>query len=326
MKKTLSLLMVILLVMSTFSTAFAADPTTQETGIQQGVITVDGLDRTYKYYVPSTYNGKKKVPLMLSFHGRGSNSLEQIGLTGYEKVAEKEGFIVVFPDSTQIEDVPVSSGGHKRQWNDGRPDTPSYIRGIDDVKFTSQLIDLFAANYNIDLSSVYATGMSNGSIFSNRLAVELSDRIAGIGAVTGPLANNISAQVPKSPVTVVLVMGDTDPIVPFNGAPGYLFSADQTIKYWIQHNKTVKKPRVTYLPQTVTGDPTKIRRDVYSGGKYGTEVILYTVEGGGHTWPGGPQYLHPIFIGLASQQMNASEVIWNELKTHKLKVNNGSNK
>jgi polyhydroxybutyrate depolymerase len=319
MKKQLSLVMMVFLIMSLFSTAYAAEPATGR--IHQGEITVDGLQRTYHYYVPTSYTSKKKLPLMLSFHGRGSNSLEQIGLTGYEQVAEKEGFIVVFPKSTQIEDVPVASEGHKRQWNDGRPDTPSYIKGIDDVKFTSQLIDLFANDYNIDTDRVYATGMSNGSIFSNRLAVELSDKIAGIGGVTGPLANQVAAtSLTENPVTVVLVMGDTDPVVPYGGVPGYLFSAKETIDYWVKHNQTVKKPRISYLPQTVPGDLTKIRRDVYSGGKYGTEVILYKVEGGGHTWPGGPQYAHPNLIGFASQQMNASEVIWNELKTHKLKT------
>lgn len=286
--------------------------------IQSDTLHFQGIERTFDYYVPTSYTGKKKVPLMLSFHGRGSNSEGQINLSGYEKVAEKEGFIVVFPNSTVIFEDGVPAG-HERQWNDGRIDTPAYRAGIDDVGFTSALIDYFIDNFNIDVSRVYATGMSNGSFFSNRLAVELSDRIAGIGAVTGPLAAPIALKTPKNPVSVVLVMGDQDPIVSYDGYPGYMLSAQETINYWVKANEIRGngKPKVNYLPQTAENDQTKIRREAYNGGKHGTEVILYKVEGGGHTWPDGPQYANPELIGYTSYHMNASEVIWNELKTHK---------
>ncbi|WP_052352823.1 alpha/beta hydrolase family esterase [Neobacillus dielmonensis] len=292
-----------------------------------GKMTFDGIERTYKYYVPSSCTGKKTVPLLFSFHGSGSNSDGQITLTQFHKIAEKEGFIVVFPDSTVINETgeiiqPENNEFDPyspliRQWNVGTSPN-STLLGVDDVGFTSFLIDYFTKNYNIDERMVYATGMSNGSMFSNRLAVELSDRIAGIGAVTGQLATSLSLQAPKSPITTVFVMGDTDPVVPYQGRPGSLLSVSETINYWAEANGSVTEPRISYMAEEVDSDPTKICRKVYDGGKFGTKVVLYTVEGGGHTWPGGPQYLSPKLIGLTSQQMDASQVIWNELKTHKL--------
>ncbi|UOR10560.1 alpha/beta hydrolase family esterase [Halobacillus amylolyticus] len=320
-KLPISIFMSLVLIMSFASTALADKPHDYEqipAGFQSDSFEFEGYERTFQYYVPSSYSGKKSVPLMLSFHGRGSNSDGQIGLTGFEKVAEKEGFIVVFPDSTEIDDGNLTAPSHRFQWNDGRTDTPQYRAGVDDVAFTSELIDYFEEKFNIDPSRIYASGMSNGSIFSNRLAVELSDRIAGIGAVTGPLAPSIAEKAPKGPITVVLFMGDQDPIVPYNGAPSVLLGAESTVDYWVEANDTASKPRVTYLPQTAEGDPTKIRREVYSGGKHGTEVIFYKMEGAGHTWPGGPQYLPPEYIGLVSNQINGSQLIWDELKTHRL--------
>ncbi|MDE5416275.1 alpha/beta hydrolase family esterase [Alkalihalobacterium chitinilyticum] len=309
------MLLFILMVMS-----LATSVTAQQQQIgppdHSGSFDFDGYTRTFDYYIPSSYNEKKSVPLMISFHGRGSNAEGQRFLSGFEAVAEKEGFIVAFPNSTALGHETLL--GHRFQWNDGRIDTPQFNAGVDDVAFTDALIDYFEGKYNIDPSRIYASGMSNGSIFANRLAVELSDRIAGIGAVTGPLAFPIAQQTPKGPVTVVLFMGVEDPIVPYDGVQNYLLSTDATIDYWVKANNTVKKPRVTYLPQTEPGDPTKIRREVYSGGKHGTQVILYKMEGTGHTWPSGPQYAEIKDIGLVSHHINGSQVIWDELKTHRL--------
>jgi polyhydroxybutyrate depolymerase len=325
LKKSITILLSIMLIMSLFSIATAAKPSPYEPtvdDIQVGTFEYDGYQRTFKYYVPTTYNeSKNPVPLMLSFHGRGSSGSGQIRLSSFQNVAEKEGFIVVFPDSTEIDDGQLISPGHRFQWNDGRTNTPQYRAGVDDVSFTSELIDHFQENFNIDPSRVYASGMSNGSLFANRLAVELSDRIAGIGAVTGPLAAPIAEKTPKGPVKVVLFMGTDDPVVNYHGIPDYLLSAEETVDYWVNANGTVTKPRIYELPQTgeeYPGQTTKVIRHVYSGGKHGTEVVFYKLQGAGHVWPGGLYYSTPEYIGYPTNHINASQVIWDELKTHSL--------
>jgi polyhydroxybutyrate depolymerase len=323
-KKSITTLLTFILVISMFSSVSAAE--VPKGKIVEGKMNHDGLDRTYKYYVPSTYKGNKPVPLMLSFHGSGSSAAGQIELTGYEEVAEKEGFIVVFPDSTVTnaddeiiptpEDGPFNpNAGLERKWNIGSE--PGALATVDDVGFTSSLIDHFSEEYNIDESRVYATGMSYGGFFVNHLAVLLTDRIAGIGAVTGQMGINTSKSKANGQVTAVYVMGDSDPTVPPGGIPNFTLSVENGLSYWIMNNQIKAKSKVTYLPGIVD-DGTKIRREEYRGGKQGTRVVSYTVENGGHTWPGGPQYLPANLIGIASQQMNASEVIWNDLKRHKI--------
>lgn len=327
LKHSLAIMVSFVLLLTMFSTVSASETTTSQTideRILEGSMTVDGRERVFKYYVPTSFGkNQKEVPLMISFHGRGSNMDGQIRLSSFHHLAEKEGFIVVFPESTYNTNglTPAEiAQGYAKQWNDGR-DNPANRAGVDDVKFTSELIDYFADNYHVDLSRVYASGMSNGSRMANRLAVELSDRIAGIGGVVGPLNEAVAEKTPKGPVPVVLFAGTNDPVVNYNGLEGDYLSAEATVDYWVKHNRTVKKPRVTVLPQTGEENPghsTKVIRYVYSGGKQGSEVVFYKMDQAGHVWPGGPQYYGPELIGHITNHINGTQVIWDELKTHSI--------
>lgn len=280
--------------------------------LKEGTLEHGGHVRTYEYFIPSGYDGTQAVPLVLSFHGLGSDGKAQIGLSRFNLVAEDNGFIAVFPDSTALEgehpNLPPLPNAN-RQWNIGVDMSLQYAAGVDDVGFVVALIDKLAEIYNIDLSRVYATGMSNGAMFAYRLALEIPDRIAGIAAVTSPMTVNFAAMEATRPVSVIIMVGDEDPIVPFEGGGIFMSTAD-TVAYWVAANGITTAPEITYLPQTAANDPTRIRREYYSGGLNNTAVILYVVEGGGHTWPGGPQYFPPEFIGLVSRHLNGSAAIW----------------
>lgn len=275
----------------------------------------DGMERTYEFYVPASYDGSRPVPLLFSFHGTGWTGKMQRDLDRFTDLAEKEGFIVVYPDSTTLVGhiPPGQLAGYLTQWNDGREWTPQFAWGIDDVGFVSALIDKFAEEYNVDERRIYAAGMSNGAVFTQRLAVELSDRIAAVASVTGPLAEWVELNSDwKRPITVILVMGTADPIVPYD------WRTTETIDYWVKRNGTSAQPIVETLPRLSEDDPTVIHRTIHAGGRFGTEVILYEVDGGGHAWPGGPQYYPAEAIGWSSGQMDASEVIWEHFKRHEL--------
>ncbi|MBM7661747.1 polyhydroxybutyrate depolymerase [Bacillus mesophilus] len=332
MKKWISGFVVIAFIMSLVTSVSAATSTNGFKADER--MEFGGLVRSFDYYVPSSYTGDEEVPLMLSFHGSGSSSTGQQLLSSYITVAEKEGFIVVFPDSTVIgtDGNILAPGTYSdaynpntelvRRWNIDSPAVNlamQKLSTIDDVGFTEALIDHFVANFNIDESRVYATGMSWGGFFTNHLGVHLNDRIAGIGAVTGQMALSTPQPMLKKGLPVVYVMGDQDPTVPPTGIPGLTYSVKDAISYWLKVNNKARVGSVTYLPylETTVPDDTNIRREVFSKGNiHKPQVILYTVEGGGHTWPGGPQYLPVSMIGKASQQMNASEVIWNDLKKY----------
>jgi polyhydroxybutyrate depolymerase len=279
----------------------------------KGKMNFGGLTRTYECYLPKSYDGTTPLPMVLCFHGLGSTAEGQRYLTKFDQVAEKHNFIVVFPESTKLEDGTVSKGWGK-QWNAGY-DTPQAAAGIDDTGFVSTLIDQLTEKLTVDKRRIYATGASNGAVFTQLLAVKLSDKIAAAASVIGALAEPVAKKShPLRPISILLMMSDTDPIMNFNGLPGTFLSAHDTVDYWLENNDITAKAVTTELPETAKGDKTTVRLDEYDGGSSGTKVIFYTVEGAGHTWPGGLQYAPEKTVGKVSLQINASEVIWEFFK------------
>lgn len=275
-----------------------------------------GFERTFDYYVPPSYDDSEAVPLVFSFHGLGRDPAEQQKLTRLVFLAEEEGFIVVFPASTALEgdhEVLPALPNANIQWNIGLPRSLQYFEDVDDVGFVEATIDYLADEYNIDKTQVYATGFSNGAMFSYYLAAKIPDKIAGIGAVGAGAPFNI-AEIKEElkPVSVIIIMGTEDPIVPFEGIESFFMSAEATAAFWVEINGITSEPQVKYLDPIKDDDPTRIKRTAWTEGLDDTAVILYTVEGGGHTWPGGHQYFPEEFIGLTSQQLDGSAAIWKD--------------
>jgi polyhydroxybutyrate depolymerase len=236
-------------------------------------------------------------------------------LTHLSDTAHKYGFIVLYPD------------GYKNQWNDGRRVTAPDLAGVDDVGFVSKLVDTLSSQYHIDLNRVYATGMSNGGFFTDRLACELSNKIAAVAIVAEPMSPQISSSCnPRRPLSVMMIQGTADPLVPigggmvrgpYGGERGYVMSLNDTVKRWVQKNGCAASPTVNSVPD-VAGDGTQIVRYSYGSCMQGTEVIVYLVEGGDHAWPGGIQYSSESVIGKTSRNMDASRVIWAFLQMHSM--------
>jgi polyhydroxybutyrate depolymerase len=303
------------------------------------------INRTFEYYIPNSYTGSTSVPLLFSFHGLGSTGIAQIDLTKFDVLAEREGFIAVFPDATAIDSsypgyvdwiayiaahnwtLPALTGSNI-MWNcgdiTGIPIAPlQYVAGVDDVGFTSDMVDWFKDNYNINTSHIYSTGMSNGAMFSYLLAFNLSGTFAGIAPVTGVMDLNLgwNATTPD-PLTVIAMRGDSDPVIPEAGECSSLpmcnnfgYSTPDTIAYWCEVdgiNMTSPGPTETVFGPTAA-DPTVVHRYVYSGGTGGTQVILFWIEGAGHTWPGGPQYTDLGIIGSVTNHIDGSGQIWKYL-------------
>ncbi|MFZ2145969.1 MAG: CFI-box-CTERM domain-containing protein [Sedimentisphaerales bacterium] len=280
-------------------------------------------NRTYEYYVPTGYDGSD-VPLLFSFHGLGSNGIDQIDLTKFNVLAEQEGFIAVFPNATVLDpdDYPEAElpplTGAEIQWNLGAGSL-QYYAGIDDVGFVADMVYWFEDNYNIDESRIYSTGMSDGALFSYLLAFNLTGTFAAIAPVCGPMPwgfENFTAP----PTTVILMHGTAVPILDYNGYGGsggkVTYSVDETIAYWRGVDNTTTGPVETVWGPTGS-DSTVVHRYVYSGGTDGTEVILFKVEGGGHTWPGGKEYAPESIIGKVSTHIDGSALIWKHLPPEK---------
>ncbi len=290
---------------------------------QRASIVHDGIKRTFRIFSPSFYNDSLRMPILITLHGKGGNGKSMAILTrrGFEKLAEKEGFLVIYPDGIEL------------NWNDGRTDEESKDRAhsenIDDVGFISDLIDFMINHYNADSRRVYVTGISNGAIMSYRLACELSHKITAIAPVDG----NIPVMLypgcnPSCPVSVLAINNVADPLVPFEGGDihsslhkvklGKVLSAEKSVEFWVTRNKCSDSPEIAREPDRDPGDGTRVSRTLYTGGINGTEVILYAIDGGGHTWPGGIQYKPAGIIGKTCRDIDACEVIWSFFKRHSM--------
>jgi len=248
--------------------------------------TFEGIERSYTRYLPADYTPDSLYPLVFNLHGFGSNAIEQQLYSGFNLVADTAGVIVVYPNGVDNEWNVYSSGG------------------INDVGFISALIDTMVAHYSVDLGRVYSTGMSMGGFMSYRLACELETRIAAIASVTGLSVANPCE--PSRPVPILQMHGTADPVVPYAGVP-------LTISYWTEHNNCPADPVVTDLPDIDTTDNCTVTVSYYGLCDDSSEVILYTINGGEHTWPGAL-----INIGVTNRDINGSVEIWNFFKKYSI--------
>ena len=277
--------------------------TNSESGSLQ---TPDGRTRTYLIHVPPGYNKQRLYPLILSFHGTGGQGAGQEKLSHFSTLADREGFIVVYPD-----------GIHK-EWNDGRGDSHAEKEGIDDVQFVSLLIDHLIVESAVDPKRIYANGMSNGASFSHRLSCELSNKISGIGGVGSELGKNLSTKCnPERGIPVITFHGTADPFSPYEGGKGSkgaeVLGAEENAFFHAQKNGCAGHPAVENLPNR-SNDGTNVTKISYTGCQNKADVVLYKINEGGHTWPGGNQYLPARTIGKTTRDINASELMWEFFK------------
>jgi len=275
-----------------------------------GEIEHGGYTRTYMVHVPKGYSADTPVPLVLSFHGRHGQGEGQAKLTGFSEVADRHGFIVVYPD------------GIEKSWNAMHGAGPAQEKGVDDVGFVEALIDRLQADYAIDPKRVYAAGMSNGGFFSHRLGCELSPRLAAIASVAGEMGPELAKVCqPEYPIAVLDIHGTKDRIVPYDGGEtkggGELLSVEDTVDVWRQLNDCALRSDVTLEKGDVV---CRTFRECTA------PVEQCTVEGAGHTWPGGYQYLPRLLIGTTNRDVDASELIWEffENNPKRISVRQGS--
>lgn len=281
----------------TAAPAFALD--------QDGQLESGGRVRNYSIHVPAGAPPAGGFPVILAFHGGGGSGAGMRGLTRFDTLADERHFIVVYPD------------GVDRHWNDGR----STIRNPqDDVGFVAALLDDLERRLPIDAGRIYATGMSNGALFAERLGCDLSRRIAAIAPVAGTLPSELAAACrPEREIAVMQIGGTADPIMPFEGGAvadfggrgegGRVLPVMETALFWAKHNHCASHVSAQEQGEATPLDPTWILRTQYTHCPASAAVTVVALQGGGHGWPGGPQYAPRIVIGATSRQIDASGAI-----------------
>jgi polyhydroxybutyrate depolymerase len=286
----------------------AAEPLAS--GDHNHTLQVDGRSRTYVVHVPP--KPEQPTPVVLCFHGGGSNAEQTVRFCGLNEKADTEGFLVVYPSGTGYLNMLT--------WNGGNCCGYAMNNKVDDVACVRALLDDLANVVNVDPKRVYATGMSNGAIMCYLLASELSDRIAAIAPVSGPMGTETCH--PKRPVSVMHFHGTDDQFAPFAGGKGRgvsgtnFFSVEHSIRAWVKANGCPETPVVTDEPKKVD-DGTSVQQTTYGPGKDGAEVVLLTIKGGGHTWPGREPGVR--FLGKSTKQISANDLMWEFFKKHPMR-------
>jgi len=241
-----------------------------------GTLDHDGIERTYILYVPASYDASEAIPLVFNFHGYTSNALSQMNYGDFRAIADRENFMVVHPQGTLD---PTGTTYWNAQWIEN---------GVDDIGFTSALIDDLASNYNIDLDRVYSTGMSNGGFMSYTLACELSDKIAAVASVTGTMTLDQVAQTcnPAELTPVMEIHGTADGVVPYDGDGNFMAPISNVIAHWVMQNNCQFEMAVELIPDTNDQDDSTVERYLFTECDENSSIELFKVLGGGHTWPG----------------------------------------
>jgi len=202
-----------------------------------------------------------------------------------------------------------------RRWNDGR----GYRATQDDVGFVRLLLDSLRTTLPVDPSRIYATGISNGAGLAFRLACELPGTFAAVAPVAGGLAAALEERCASAePTSLVMFQGTRDPLMPYVGGNlslgrGRVLAAPDAAALFARVNGCGGQVEVTAEPDTVT-DGTRVRRSTFTGCPPGQDVVLFTIEGGGHTWPGGPPVGRA--VGRASRDLDATRVMLDFFDRH----------
>jgi polyhydroxybutyrate depolymerase len=314
-KKCIIILIVILIIsISHLSGCIYKIPEDPNTFIRS--MLYDGYNRTYRIHIPPDIKEVDSPSIVFILHGgggTGENTERTLTLGGFNTLADEYNFIVVYPD------------GIDRRWNDGRKINDSVHQKIDDVGFLSALIDNLTEEFNVDPNRIFFTGISNGAIMSYRLSFDIPEKIAAIAPVAGAIPTDILPENTSGiPLSVLVISGTHDPLVPWEGGiigtqrnpRGTCISVPESVAFWVKRNNCNTTPNSMWLPNENLLDLCRVHCDIYKNGDNGTEVVLYEIKRGGHTWPGGYQYLPKIIIGRTCQDINANEVIWEFFKTH----------
>jgi polyhydroxybutyrate depolymerase len=289
----------------------ADDPAKLTAGDHRRTLTAGGIERDYLMHIPPGYEGTNRAPVVLAFHGGLSNARQMVHFCGLNDKADEAGFIVIYPNGTGLTEGAFT-------WNGGNCCGHAQRQNVDDVAFIRAVLDDLAGEAHIDPHRVYATGMSNGGLMAYRVAAELSDRIAAIAPIGGPMGMETCR--PARPVSVIHFHGTDDKFAPFEGGKGersvsqiHFFSVSHSIDNWVRANECPPQPAVTPLPAKIH-DGTQVTRSVYGPGKEGAEVVLYRIEGAGHTWPGRKPSL--LFLGKSTQNISANDLMWEFFEKH----------
>ncbi|GAB3105217.1 hypothetical protein G8770_13275 [Aestuariicella hydrocarbonica] len=276
--------------------------------LKRDSLTVDGLERTFSYYLPNHLGARPALVFVLhGSQGRGEDIRWQTAF-GFERLAETENFIAVYPN------------GFEHHWNDCRA-SASYsanTQNINDPAFFTAMVSYFSELYDIDEQRVFATGLSNGGHMAYRLAMEIPDRIRAVAPIAAnlPVPENNDCRASGQPVSVAVFNGTNDPINPYDGglveimgdsSRGEVLSSDDTVAYWRHLAEAPAHPTKRW--QVMRGNTNEVAADVREWSSGDTSLRLYQLFNSGHVVPSAQVHYGRLFGGNMPD-IEAADEIW----------------
>jgi polyhydroxybutyrate depolymerase len=291
--------------------------TTYQTGSAEYTFEHGGLTRIYRVFVPSGYAGSTPVPLVMTLHGAAGWAAQQEGYSEWNAIAERETFVTVHPQGA----LPTGPGF---RWNAGEPMRAdgALFESIfaapedlpDDAAFLTDLLAHLQAELCIDPARIYVNGLSNGGGMTYHMACVLADKIAAVGTVAGAYTAIPGGCDPARPIPVITFHGKKDNVVAYDGSDRInLEPVGQWAAAWAARNGCDE------TPETVEGTVGAVTGVRYVNCDEDAEVVFYTIADAGHTWPGAEPLL-PIVLGAASQDIDASETMWDFFAQHPMEI------
>lgn len=272
--------------------------------------------RSYRVHVPPQLGEDRPLALVVVLHGEGGDAKRMERHSGFDAVADREGFLAVYPQG-------YSRWGLGADWNSGHCCGAAFEQRIDHRTALDQLLDDVAGRLPVDSSRIYLVGESSGAMLVYRYAILRSERVAGAAAVNGALnsspidgAGDILAD-PKVPVPIVILHGSDDRWIPFEGGSGPLepdrawSSVGVAAAFWVERNHARTRPQV----ESLFGGRVVRTRWPATGGR-SAPVSLYEIRQWGHAWPGPattalPEGTEPL------PDFDAAEIVWHQLSPHR---------
>jgi polyhydroxybutyrate depolymerase len=319
-----------------------------QNGDAQEKIQINDRTRTYVVHLPQGYDSQQRYPVVILLHGLNQDAAEMARLTHFNELADRDSIIAVYPNAISgrwtlggggREPGPYRRGPYRRPGIRGpgyppppraeSPDRREAAPRNQDMQFLHRLFDRVTTNYSVDTRRIYVAGLGEGGFMAIRMGCTMADRIAAI-ALVGAAMPRMQNCIPSRPLPALLMNGTDDPIVPYDGGrykDGMirLLSAEDSAKEWARLNHCSEKPSESKLPALPgRGKDTKVY--LFAGCQENAQVALYSVKNGGHTWPGGEQYMSEKEVGKTSHALNANETIWSFLVTKKIASESGTEK
>lgn len=276
--------------------------------ISEQTLTVLNVERKFRVHMPSIIESDEKLPLVIYIHCSDSDPIRSMEDSSLLKMAEKERIVVVAPST---EGPYTGWTSHPSIFPDGKQ--PSH-----DIEFFTQLIEEAPSRFPIDPQRIYIIGHRSGAMMSLRMAVELPDKVAGVGVVGGAIGvtairsgKSSRLPLPEKPIPIVAFSGEQDGHMPIGGGVGQggnrrYPSASETMHFWIRADQCEWKPERDVLAKG------KTYRAIYKNDQGVPMVVFYRLPKQDKDWPSN------VSIDDHGDSMNATMLMWQFLKTKRL--------